>query len=56
MGKTGELLVNLLQGQRSENTKPDKEKLEKFADDLIKGGIKIYYKRKTDIKFHKVCT
>ena len=40
MGKTGELLVNLLQGQRSENTTPDKAKLEKYADDLIKGGIK----------------
>lgn len=41
MGKTGELLVSLLEGQRSDNAiNPDKEKLEKVADDLIKGGIK----------------
>ena len=40
MGKTGDLLVSLLQGQRSENSTPDKANLEKYADDLINGGIK----------------
>ena len=40
MGKTGELLVNILQGQRGENANPNKEAIEKCADDLIKGGIK----------------
>ena len=39
-GKTGELLVNILQGQRAENANPNKEAIEKCADDLIKGGIK----------------
>ena len=39
-GNTGALLVNLLQCQRSENQNPDKEAMEKYADELIKGGIK----------------
>ena len=37
--KTGVLLVDLLQGQRSENANPNRETIEKYADDLIKGGI-----------------
>lgn len=39
-GNTGTLLVDLLQCQRSENPNPNKETMEKYADDLIKGGIK----------------
>ncbi len=40
MGNTGTLLVSLLQCQRSENPTPNKETIEKYADDLINGGIK----------------
>ena len=40
MGSTGTLLVNLLQCQRSENNAPNKEIIEKYADELINGGIK----------------
>lgn len=40
MGNTGSLLVALLQCQRSENPTPNKETIEKYADDLINGGIK----------------
>ena len=40
MGNTGTLLCTLLQCQRSENPTPNKETIEKYADDLIKGGIK----------------
>lgn len=40
MGNTGKLLVNLLECQRSENANPDKATMEKYADDLINGGIK----------------
>ena len=40
MGNTGKLLVSLLNCQRSENQTPNKETIEKYADDLIKGGIK----------------
>ena len=40
MGKTGKLLLSLLKCQRSENPTPDKKTIEKYADDLIKGGIK----------------
>ena len=39
MGNTGTLLCTLLQCQRSENPNPNKETIEKYADDLIKGGI-----------------
>ena len=39
MGNTGTLLCTLLQCQRSENPTPNKETIEKYADDLIKGGI-----------------
>ena len=39
MGNTGILLCDLLQCQRSENPTPNKETIEKYADDLIKGGI-----------------
>ena len=39
MGNTGTLLCGLLQCQRSENLTPNKETIEKYADDLIKGGI-----------------
>ena len=39
MGNTGTLLCDLLQCQRSENPTPNKEIIEKYADDLIKGGI-----------------
>ena len=39
MGNTGTLLCTLLQCQRSENPTPNKEAIEKYADDLIKGGI-----------------
>lgn len=39
MGNTGSLLCTLLQCQRSENPTPNKETIEKYADDLIKGGI-----------------
>lgn len=38
-GNTGTLLIALLQCQRSENPTPNKETIEKYADDLIKGGI-----------------
>ena len=40
MGKTGKLLLSLLKCQRSENPTPNKETIEKYSDDLIKGGIK----------------
>ena len=39
MGNTGTLLCTLLQCQRSENPTPNKETIEKYANDLIKGGI-----------------
>ena len=39
-GNTGQLLVNLLECQRSENPEPNKETIEKYAEDLINGGIK----------------
>ena len=39
MGNTGTLLCTLLQCQRSEKPTPNKETIEKYADDLIKGGI-----------------
>ena len=37
--KAGQLLVDILQGQRGENANQNKEAIEKCADDLIKGGI-----------------
>ena len=39
-GKVKTLLVTILDCKRSENDKPNQETIEKYADDLIKGGIK----------------
>ena len=39
-GKVKTLLVTILDCKRSENNKPNQETIEKYADDLIKGGIK----------------